>query len=388
LSSLRFIVQQIAAVFVALLILVVIDQVLGFLIFPAHSSPREVRYKLSGYVRNWNIASTPDRMREILKQNNVLIFGSSELTSKTGREPYVFLPEHMGQTAMAFGGGGAQSLTILTNLLANRDLLSSKSRIVIILSPWWFLTSGTEASTFREFTHAEALAKIAADAGIAESTKEPLYRFMKRQLHHLTPPTFEMLAFRFPGFEVGLRDLIEDVRFTIPEFVREHSRIYQSRLTRTYLPATEKLTRTDFNWEQELRKAEVDKEQNSRSNQYGFLDLQWPNYKNTVPRELHEPDPESNEVKDLEVLVRFLHEQNVPALFIQQPINALAYLKIERFDPVRERINELMTENQMHYVDYLSLDYQKTMLVDLAHLSAYGWLKVDRDIQIWLETLR
>lgn len=387
-STIRFLAQQIAAVVVALIVLIVLDRVCGFFIFPAHSVVPEANYKLSGYVRNWSIPSTHDRMREILKQNDVLIFGSSELTSKTGREPFVFLPEYLGHSAMAFGGGGAQSLTILTNLLANRDLLGSKSKIVIMLSPWWFLTGGTEASTFREFTHAESLARIAADAGIPESTKEPLYRFIKHQLHHLTPPTLEMLAFRFPGTEVGLRDLIETVRFEIPEFVRAHSQIYQNHLLRKYVAVADKPVRSDFDWEVELNRAERDKNSQSHSNEFGFLDAQWPSYKGTVPRDLHEPDPGDNELRDLEVLVQFLRDQNVPALFIQQPLNNLAYRKLERFDRVRDRISEIMNQNQMHYVDYLSLEYQKAMLVDLAHLSVYGWLKVDRDIQIWLETLR
>ena len=382
----RFVLLQLAAMVMAMLLLTAADQVIGFFLKPDPGPA--AGGSLSRYMFNWGLPEAETLFRQALgSANQIVMFGSSELSSSYGNEPFLFFPQKRGVPLLAIGAGGAQSLTILTLLLQHQDLVQPGARIVVMLSPWWFLNPGTEAGAFRRFTPPSALAKIYFDPAIAPQFKAPLVQFMHDKMYQINPPSLEMLLFRYPWLS-PLNGFVHFVRVELPEFVRAHSRIYQARWPSRFEFVAAPTAAAPFDWNAELAARKKENQEHSTSNSFGFADTSWPSYKGTVPRELKNPAPAMTEIHDLEVLAEFLRSRQVKALFFMQPLNRLAYQKMERFEGVQRDVATVLAKNGMKYVDYLTLPFEKEMLVDLAHLSSYGWARANQEIETWRETVK
>lgn len=385
----RFILQQLAAVVVALSALAVVDQ-LFVAIFPAHPPVESLGGPISRYMADWALPEAEALFaRAIEKSGQIVLFGSSELSSSYGNEPFRFFPERRGVPLLAVGGGGAQSLTILTVLLRHQEKIGPQSRVVVMLSPWWFLNPGSEAGAFRRFTPASALSKIYFDRDLAAEHKRPLEVFAREKMHQINPPPLELILYRYAFLRTPfVEELVRFARVTLPEFVRRHSRIYQDRWPQQFVFDETVKSAGTVDWPSELAELKKKNLEHSLTNAYGFADSSWPDFRATVPRELKAPASVATELQDLEVLAQFLRSRQVPALFIMQPLNALAYQKLERFDSVKRDVAEIFVKNQMSYVDFLSRPYERELLIDLAHPSSYGWARMNLEIENWLRGLK
>jgi poly-D-alanine transfer protein DltD len=383
----RFLLKQLLAALTALALLVALDRAV-VAVWPDHNG--RISVDVSFYMPNWVSDESAPLVQHVLNEpHDILLFGSSELSSVYGVEPFELFPKKRGVPLLAVGAGGAQSLTILTVLLEHEKQLGPWSRIVVMLSPWWFLNPGTDAHAIRQYTSTTALLNIAANKNLPEKFKAPIETFLREKMQNINPPTAEMMLLRYPSLQTPVVEkLVHEMRVSLPDFVREHSRIYQAYFKRDFNFNDRASKDPSFNWEQALAEAKTFYTEHSKSNEYGFIDTSWPSYKGTVPRDLQAPRPEMTELHDLQTLVEFLKYKNVPVLFVMQPLNHLAYRKLERFDALKGEIAKVMQDTGTHYVDYLSAPPETEMLIDLAHLSSYGWLKVDREIENWLESLK
>jgi len=374
---------------VALIALAVVDQVF-VAVFPARGPAESPGGPLSRYMADWSLPEAEALFaRAIGNPGQVVLFGSSELSSSYGNEPFRFFPERRGVPLLAVGGGGAQSLTILTVLLRHQEKIGPQSRIVVMLSPWWFLNPGSEAGAVRRFTPPGALSKIYFDREIAMEHKRPLEVFAREKMHQINPPPIELALYRYAFLRTPVvEEIVRFARVTLPEFVRKHSRVYRERWPQHFVFDESVNSAEAVDWPTELEEWKKKNLEHSRSNPFGFADSSWPDFKGTVPRDLKEPASVRTELHDLEVLAEFLSSRGANVLFVMQPLNALAYQKLERFDSVKRDVAAVFVKNKISYVDFLSRPYEREMLIDLAHPSSYGWAMMNLEIENWLRGLK
>ena len=96
--------------------------------------------------------------------NSIVLMGSSELTqSDTNRAmPFNFIPKNSHFNLLAIGIGGNQCFSIYTQLYSARKYLNN-SKIVIIISPNWFINRysvGTSLASFFKFNNNRFLHRI------------------------------------------------------------------------------------------------------------------------------------------------------------------------------------------------------------------------------------
>jgi D-alanine transfer protein len=339
------------------------------------------------WFNNWSDPQARPTFEHFLENNELVLFGSSELSEPVPEVVHRFFPEELHRPLFAFGAAGAQSLIILIQLMDHHRLLNKDTKLVVILSPWWFLTRGTHPGAMNSFVDRGTLARIYFDPEIPETNKAPLKSYMDKRLHEFSSPGLERLLFRMnpkPDSLFGRFAWFFTVGF--PQWLHNHSVYYSRYVHPEYIyPEHDSNVALKYSWERGLEKTKAEQQKISSSNEYGFEDSVWENYKGTVPRELKFPQSDSSELEDLKALVSFLKFKGVHALFINQPINPLAYTHLERFQKLNANVAEVMRAGNMHYVDFMSLPYEKGTLKDLAHFSAYGWLLTNVHIETWLK---
>src|SRR4051812_42113598 len=98
--------------------------------------PSEIHLSPGMYISN--PSDDPWRARAALecrlREGDLVLFGSSELTVQSEIAVQNFYPKVCGKPILAIGHAGFQSLPILFTLAGVRESLSSHSRIAVILS--------------------------------------------------------------------------------------------------------------------------------------------------------------------------------------------------------------------------------------------------------------
>ncbi len=382
----KFLSTQVLAVISAGLCIVLLDRAVGFCASPpvgrtVYIQPEDL------FFRNMRWPGAVEILQNYLPAKPVL-FGSSEITGSSSYMPYRFFASKLGRPLPSFGREGNQSLANLINLMQRHDRLTTDSRLVFMLSPLWFTEGGIEPGALFEFVQPEALVQIHYDGKIPVALKARISESFRRLGNQINGLVLQKVLFVTP--EWVTRPFAALLRFlTIggPGLVRSHSAIHArwyGAAEANFLPVT--VPAVSYEWNSQLKAVRNAVRDAGNNNDYGIDNQMWnSHFKGTVPREANIPDKDRNELRDLRALAEFLKFKKVRALFILQPLNRAVYKNSQIFDPVEDEIADIMCENGMTLVDLARPPYEKELLSDTMHASDYGWLKMNWEIQKWLE---
>lgn len=380
-------IHHVLAFLIAAILFWGIDQTL-WRIFP--NKPATNRWTLPdslylGYLRGYPGTKEP-AVREFLSRKKLVVLGSSELTGTFPELPQNWIPKYTGLPTLAFGNAGFQSLPILFFLSKFRDLLDSETKLVIILSPHWFRDGDSGLAAFLEYAHKGDFRKINS----ANREANEIRNFLLRKRRDFSAVPLEIETFISRSTPVvgsllrALDDLINGDYFTLVQY---QSFFYKHLLGFKLgeVTTTPEWFDADFHppeidWEMETAAQRRLHQDSSRSNSYGFFDTTWKTLKNFPPQSYKPPKTNNPEFKALEAAVELLHERRVRALFVQSPLNALAYDNLEVYAEQAGRIRDLLDKYEMPYLDFMSLPYEREWLSDYAHFSGLSWLLVDKFI--------
>lgn len=386
-KALRFLAQHLLALFVASVLVVAADALgaVYFRNFPPESRFIDSKNAKEAHFVNWQSRGAANTIPEFFKMKRPMIFGSSELWAQTAYLPSHYLPRVVGQDVLTFGHQGNQSLTYLINLMDFHRDIDENSRLVFLISPCWFYGRGLETHAFFEYIQPEALLKIRYDQEIPEIFKQPIAAYLKRSSTQINGLVAEKFAYQAPKFMSDpLEPVISFFKVSVPQWLRSHSRMYRELAFTKRQAPFHNFAGIGIDWEQSYRRARALVLSSTNNNEFGIQNRIWAEHiQGTVPRPHKPPKMDGHEIADLKALVTFLAHKKAHALFIMQPINRNVYTGSENFAPMSKEIAQLMKANNMDYVDFTTMPFEKVWMDDILHMSDFGWLKMDEVIAKW-----
>lgn len=333
-------------------------------------------------------------VQRTLETGDILIFGSSELSSHAEEVSYRFLKNKLNKNVLAFGAAGSQSITTLAQLSTyyNQTMLDN-ARVVIILSPSWFDTEGTHIESFLSTMPANMLMRLLYESQVPYEYKKYIQEYIHDNFDQLSSPKPIHLAWKyaFPRKEAAIQ-----YRNRIYAELAKYTQYYPYQLYDTYLksklsttgqplPSTP-TTNYSFNWEELFATAIQLQTSQVTNNPYGINDDYFNNYVRKRIKEGEFPIKApliatySEEYRDFLVLVEFCKMFKHKPLFVLLPFNSKAYTGLENYQPVIDNISTTLTDAQMPLLNIWKDGDKPGMMADIMHTGALGWQKINQSI--------
>ncbi|HEX8517498.1 MAG TPA: D-alanyl-lipoteichoic acid biosynthesis protein DltD [Bacteroidia bacterium] len=323
------------------------------------------------------------------KYSNIFLLGSSELTGESPASPYNFISGNYNTKVKAVGHAGNQCFSIYSQLLANSDRLKD-ARIVIILSPMWFLSkeaAGTASPVFLEFNSENFLNRI-----VQNNPENDFERYENKRVSDMfsdfTSPSFALRQMHFEHessksiLHCGLYApliMADRMLFSIKSRIRPDPFI-RSSVKRTKPEAEDR----NINWDSLLTLTKNESLKNMTNNTWGINDDYFSEHiKGNTSKIKIGPAKYNYEMQDLGMLIRLLKENEADASFIILPMNPYYYTNLQEADPLISEMTKTVTEADYNLLNLwvtATSQYEKGTLKDIMHLSDHGWHKVNRFI--------
>jgi len=328
-------------------------------------------------------------MSSLNTPHQVTLFGSSELNSISNIFPYTFLKDSLQLNCLAFGHAHHQNLSILCELMAGRPFLKH-SKITILLSPSWFEGEGTNPEAFLEFVRPNFLRRIIHDSLIDDKYKLHIGQYIAEHSSYFDGITKELDNLKnFYLSKNGnyVNRIMAKAKIHIQSV---HSNSYCISKV-NYIPAPHTNSeRKKWKWDTDsmLNKEQSKFLQNVKNNL--FVDQEYyetylleddgSQKKGSVANINYLNSPE---LKDFNMLLDFLKENEVNASFVILPLNPYYYENIGLQKPlVKQLANSIISANYplLDLSCFDKNDYKKGILRDIMHPGEYGWILINEFI--------
>jgi D-alanine transfer protein len=297
-----------------------------------------------------------------LKNGELVILGSSELTTGVEVAPERLFPEACGKSVVSFGSAGFQSLLILLLLAESRANLNPNSKIAIILSPGWFAERGTPSGAFLRFTAPHTIAHLLRDPNLPKEVRTALAREarMRRDeftglypdwLYALIPPLAQLETEREENISLGSIKVMP-----VPEAKK-------------------------FDWDLAIEKWKQDHIALTKGNPFGVYAPYYEKIKSSnPPYSWKVVDIFRTEMKDLFSISQFLKSYGIHAHFILQPVNRRILTELGSFERLFPQVEAQLKRDGHTWKSYFELPYDINILRDSGHFSKYAWVKIQKDL--------
>lgn len=296
-----------------------------------------------------------------LERNELVLFGSSELTLTGEAAIQNLYPAACGKRVLAIGAAGFQSLPILLMLARAKENLSSKSKIAVILSPVWFSERATPSDAFLRELEPHAVVTL-NQKGLPSEAREAINRELRTRGDEFAGLYPDWLINRFP-FLAGLS--------------RPRAVTVQPVEIKVETPAAVK----DFDWDAMEEKWKKVQQERAGGNPIG-TNLEFYNRvkAKNPPYAFKPPNFRETEKHDLFALSKFLREHGVHAHFIMQPIHRRLYNQLEPYDRLFDQVAQRLKADGHTWQSYFTEPFDLNTLQDSAHFSEYTWVRMQREL--------
>lgn len=323
---------------------------------------------------------------------SLVVLGSSELGSNDlSFIPYNFLPKILNTPVLAYGHAYFQSFAMYGLLAANANALSSRTKIVIMVSPGWFKESSLQLDAFIEHFQPQVLTNLYQDPEartlVEQYVKLHLNGFDKLSRYQ------DVFAINTADFEssnsadqfmwrAAVKDKIFSTKTRVQALLTEPDWLWHSRQVPTpVFPSAEQ-------WKKYENQAYETETSHMRNNQRWVRDDYFEKYLKDIPAEGAPYFPAELDINPefsmLTVLLKFLQSKNVQALVVMQPLNPFVYKDAAQANPIAKKIETLCQVTDMQYFDMTATKYEPGILRDGMHLGEIGWAQVDKKIMEYI----
>lgn len=313
----------------------------------------------------------------------LVILGSSELQdTRLAQEPYRFLPQVKHVPVLAYGYSYLNSIGAYALLAANTAALSSKTKLVILLSPSWFWDPAPSNYVIANL-QPQVLIRLYQNPG-ARNVINGYFQLHKDEFTSVSPTQEAFTkndAQRMNALElkeniytlkVRLRAMLSakpDVpEYELPPFDEWSNTPAVIAAQSAALAASRMQVQTAGDKPIAAKPPVLTKQQ---------LEVIADNEKHLL--EIPSEDLDTNpEFSMLENIVRLLKARHVRALFVFQPVNPEIYKHAMLANIIGRKVSNLLNSAGMQCFDMSDVShYQHGMLGDGVHLAGLGWLMVD-----------
>lgn len=313
-----------------------------------------------------------------------VILGSSELSMPESTYiPYNYLPKNLHVPVLAYGHAYFQSFGIYGLLAANTHALSSRSKVILLLSPGWFNTSSMPSTAFIEHFQPQILSALYRTSEARELVNQYI-QLHKTEFNHLSPV---LQAFSTGSdvfmYTAAIKEGAYALKSRLRTIASERARAVHDEKT----PAL--LFPSASQWQEQERVAQAMETGQMRNNARWVRDDYHEKYLSTLPSEgaayfsQHE-NPEI-ELAMLAQVLKLLKKQGVQALLIMQPINPHVYKDASRAGQIGKQVSSLAKDSGMHFFDMNDIpEYKPGILRDGMHLGELGWVMINHRIMKYM----
>jgi D-alanine transfer protein len=335
-----------------------------------------------------------------LKNKTIVIYGSSELTHEDFKSiPYRFIPESYNYPVLAIGHEGNQSLSILSQMLANYKFLKDANIVIIISANWFneYYAKGTSLDCFLEYNHDRYLNSICQNHNIPDNQKSIIYSYVGENYFEINNPSQCMqlmyiknakdnfLSYYFnPVYKINelffnskmfISKLIDKLLNTHNSYIPFNYDIYDCKAEAPVIKNTK------INWDSLFKQSIAFQKSISTNNQWGVENNYFKNAVKGEKKRINFVPPEKNiELTNFLQLVECIKKSGCHASFIMQPLNPNVYCNLKDFSDIKSIIDSAVISTKMPYLDLFVTepkDYQIGTLTDIMHLGDYGWYQID-----------
>ncbi|TQR31694.1 D-alanyl-lipoteichoic acid biosynthesis protein DltD [Lysinibacillus sphaericus] len=329
--------------------------------------------------------------RMLQEPNTMPLYGSSELNRFDPFHPYNYTrATNAPYTTFMVGRGGMQSITHFLNFAAQEKNLKDK-KIVFIISPQWFTKKGMNELHFSPNYSMLHAYDLAYNKDIDEDLRN---RGMKRLLDFDTVNRDDLLRTIYEyklsgGKEKPIIGRLAMLAGHFQKALLEKKDLYYSLFPRegSKLKNNDKLV-ANQTFEQQLQNAEKYGEKRV-SNDLMIENKFYKRLKNSNLDRFKgfrkgEDYTTSPEYEDLQLVIDILKDAGAKPLFISIPVNGHWYdyteYPADRRDKYYAKMNQILTDNGVPFVDFSSHDYDPYFIMDTIHIAWKGWVYLDQEL--------
>ncbi|MCU5086809.1 D-alanyl-lipoteichoic acid biosynthesis protein DltD [Bacillus cereus] len=324
------------------------------------------------------------------------MYGSSEFTRMDAFHPSnYFKVKPDGFTPFLLGRGGTQNLIHVLNFASTMDQLKGK-KIILILSPQWFVPQGIDEKHFAP-----------------NFSKQQGYHFIFN--NDLKPDIKKQISKRLLNFEIVknetlLKTSLESIAYNDTKqkikamAVKPFAYLYCNILDRKDLftavfnikPHKEELDPSlkQMNWMETRKYADQIGALESKSNPYGIEDGY---FNKKIKQKLKQRQgylkndayDQSPEYEDLQIVLDLLKQSGAKPLFISVPVKGSWYdyagFPKERRELYYKKVHAQVKQAGYQIADFSNYEYDKYFLKDHIHVGWKGWVYIDEVIQKFLQ---
>jgi hypothetical protein len=312
------------------------------------------------------VAAAPESNR------NLLLLGSSELSSPAPQNPARFFPHHVSDFDLFISGRGyTQSLYQAISLSATASQTPMK-KVALIVSPQWFTRDGELPEAFQDVFSAEDYNRMLGDSSLSDDLRQRIVARADALRQVSSQPVARLDRVELAvGGRVGLaKSAIEGAGYTAPYSVAEGS-----------VPASQ------VDWDAHLAQAT----QEGAAASSNDLNIEDNYYKTYVEPALEKSkgsmstldySADSPEYGDLNLFLEVAKAHGIEVMLISVPVHGKWYdytgYPAERRAQYYEKIRQLAAQHGARLADFSSHEYDPYFLYDVMHLGWKGWLYVNQ----------
>lgn len=333
---------------------------------------------LRTYERYWSV----DAQKNVIEDNTLVIFGSSELVSLSSMDDWIssFLNGDE-MNIMTVGGGYFQSLSHTIELGALESSITSK-KVALFLSPQWFYAEGIGVDEFpSRFSEDELLAFI-DNPNISDDSKQYVLNRVVSLLQN--SPTQQARVQKYQKAFNNKLSLESFYTWIMRSFWRYRAEFSVYRQLDDVVEELPTVDLANLDYDEILDKAEKQGEEHCTNNDFGIYDDYWDTYvkeryENGEVIEKQEIFTDSVEYEDLRQFLNVAGQLGIEVILVSIPVNGKWYAYEGKLCNVYyQNIRDIAAEySNVSLVDMTQYENEPYFLKDIMHLGWKGWTRIN-----------
>lgn len=342
------------------------------------SKNKEAVRNYRSYERFWSY----DIQKQVIDENTLPIFGSSELVSLGDCQSYIssFLNSD-DMNIVTIGGDYFQSLSHIMELGSIEDCLKTK-KVALFLSPQWFEKGGISSDAFPQRFGEEHFLNFLANKRISDKNKEYV---IDRTLELLKDSPIQLARVENykKGYEnkLGIYGMYSKLMSEFWELKDKYA-VYKDLDSMEHnLPKVD-LKNMDFT--EMLNLAEEQGRVYCTNNDFGIHNQYWTDYvqepfENGEVEKKEQAFTESIEYDDLTCFLDVAKELGIEVIVVSIPVNGAwyDYQGMLCDDYYKKVANLVKPYENVAFVDMTPYAHEKYFMHDVMHLGWKGWTRVN-----------
>lgn len=329
--------------------------------------------------------NSPSAIRRTFGEQDVVLMGSSELTSShgTGYHPNALL-KNTDRKVYNIGSGGTQSLYLATAAAAIGDALPQK-KMVFSISYQWFTADGVKPDAFASNFSLEHYTAALANPRLSDDTKALI---AARSLGLLAAaPGLQAKAATATDASLKhqvLPKAISSVRMGFMTIDAIHDALKAYTPNAPQVKPAVNVTNPD-EVERVISELNVTGSEKTDGNDFYVDSHYFTTYMEKIidqlknnPSDKYSAD--SFEFEDFKLFLKICSELEIKPLILLQPVNGWWYDYVGESKDVRiqyyQQIKKLCAEVDAEVADFSNMEYEPYFLKDIMHVGEKGWVMI------------